>query len=53
MKLRCKDGKICLGVKMEMPTVLLKKKGYDINERTTVSPTIMACMNLKPYSIKI
>lgn len=26
MKLRCKDGKICLRVKMEIPAVLLKKK---------------------------
>lgn len=52
MKLRCEDGKICLGVKMEMPTVLLKKS-HDINERTTVSPTTVVCMNLKPCSMKI
>lgn len=53
MKLRCEDGKICLGVKMELPIVLLKKKSHDINEKTIVSPIIMVCMNLKPYSIKI
>lgn len=53
MKLRCKHGKICLGVKMEMPTVLLKKKGHDINERRTMSPTVMVPVNLQPYSIKI
>lgn len=53
MKLRCKDGKICLAVKMEIPTALLKKKVGVINERTTVSPTIIVCMNLQPYSIKI
>lgn len=52
MKLRCEDGKICLGVKMEMPTVLLNKSN-DINERTTVSLTTMVCMNLKPYNVKI
>lgn len=38
---------------MEMPTVLLKKKGHDINERRTMSPTVMVSVNLQPYSIKI
>lgn len=38
---------------MELPIVLLKKKSHDINEKTIVSPIIMVCMNLKPYSIKI
>lgn len=47
MKLRCKHGKICLGVKMEMPTVLLKnKKGHDKNEKRTTSPTVMVSRNL-------
>lgn len=54
MKLRCKGGKICLRAKMKMPSLLLKKKNcHDINERKTVSPTIMVCRNLKPYNVKI